>query len=238
MRTGALIAALAALALPHCAAASPVAAAMDVAPTTLELKPGAVELFYAANHGPAPITVQIEAFDWSQSQGDDTLTPSAQLIASPPMATIAPGARQLIRVMAPPADGAAEGTYRLMVSQLADDAPVEGNAVRILLRFGVPVFAGSGADTPQLDWSATPRDGRLDLAVHNSGTHAVKLTAPYLASGATPVKTLGDGSFVYVLPGATRHFAFASAAAGTALHVAARDLRSEKDVAADVVVRP
>ena len=82
MRRAVLIVAFAALAGAQPALAGVPAVAMDVAPTTLELKPGAVDLFYVANHGVTPVTVQLEGFDWSQTGDADTLTPSAQLISS------------------------------------------------------------------------------------------------------------------------------------------------------------
>ena len=233
-----LLAAWAVLAGAQGAVAASSAVSMDVAPTTLEMKPGTVDIFYVANHGAAPVTVQIEGFDWSQSGNDDTLTPSQTLIASPPVATIAPGGRQLVRVMTPPAPDGREHDFRLVVSQLADPSPSASNEVRILLRFGVPVFSGDEAGTPSLDWSASAHGGALDLTVRNSGAHTVKLDALHVADASGHAVAAEDNGFVYVLPGNTRHFRYHAVAPGAALHVTARDLRSEKDVAADVVARP
>ncbi|HEY0300663.1 MAG TPA: hypothetical protein VGC36_04995, partial [Rhizomicrobium sp.] len=86
---------------PLLAFGAPPAVSMDVAPTTLQLEPGRPGLFYVANHGAAPVDVRIDGFDWSQPGGVDRLTPSNDLMVSPPAATIAPGARQLVRVLAP-----------------------------------------------------------------------------------------------------------------------------------------
>jgi fimbrial chaperone protein len=218
-------------------AAEAPAVSMDVAPTTLELKPGTVDVFYVANHGAAPVTVALDCFDWTQGGDADRLTPSQGLIASPPVATIAPNARQLVRVLAASTGAPTEGTYRLFVSQLADDAPRDGNAVRILLRFGVPVFAGSGAERPELTWDARQHGDTLDLAVRNDGTHAVKLSSPHVTERAAALTPAAD-TFIYVLPGATRHFGFRGASPGAQLHVAARDLRSENDVTADLIAHP
>lgn len=238
MRTLLFTAALAALVGHGFPAIAAPVISMDVAPTTLELKPGAVDLFYVSNHGAEPVMVQIECFDWAQAGDQDKLAPSQGLIASPPMATIAPGARQLVRLLAAPAPGSAESTFRIIVSQLADNAPRQDTGIRMLLRFGVPVFSGDGPDKPTLAWEAARRGDTLDLAVRNDGAHTVKLAQVRLTAGATSVAAEHESAFDYVLPGATRHFAFHGVAVGTALHVSGRDLRSENDLAADVVAHP
>ena len=64
---------------------------MDVAPTTLDLTPGAAGLFFVTNHGARAVTVQIEAMDWHQDQNRDLLSPSARFFASPPWCASKPG---------------------------------------------------------------------------------------------------------------------------------------------------
>ena len=63
--------ALLSLLLAAPALGAPPSVSMDVAPSTLELKPGAAELFYVTNHGDEPVTVELEGFDWSQSDNRD-----------------------------------------------------------------------------------------------------------------------------------------------------------------------
>jgi fimbrial chaperone protein len=196
------------------------ATVMDVAPTTLELKPGVAGLFYVTNHGAVPVTVQIEAADWKQKQGRDLLTPSQDFFASPPFATLAPGARQTVRVMARPSDGAREHAYRLLVSELPDEAG--GDGVHVLLQFSVPVFVRAAPPSrPQLSWSA--QDGVL--RVTNSGAQAVKL------NGVTLDGAVRDTGLVYLLPGASRSL---GAAGPQASQVRAHDGLSGAELAGDV----
>ncbi|HEY0267563.1 MAG TPA: fimbria/pilus periplasmic chaperone [Rhizomicrobium sp.] len=191
---------------------------MDVAPTTLELKPGVPGLFYVTNHGDRPVTVQIEAADWTQAQGRDLLAPSGAFFASPPFATLAPGARQTVRVMARPSGGG-EHVYRLLVSELPD--ATEGAGVHVLLQFSVPVFVRAAPPpAPQLTWSS--RGGVLSAT--NSGGRTVKLTSLTL-DGA-----VRDTGLVYLLPGATRSFG----AVGRAGQVRVHDGLSGAELAADV----
>jgi fimbrial chaperone protein len=194
---------------------------MDVAPTTLDLKPAAPALFFVTNHSARAVTVQIEAMDWRQEQNRDVLTPSGEFFASPPMVRIAPGARQSVRVMAKPA-GDGEHAYRLLVSELPDAAQ-DGDGVHVLLQFSVPVFVRKdAARAPQLSWRATA--GRLTAA--NSGTQAVKIDR--LALNGSPMAGL---ALTYILPGAAHDFAID---ARMQLHISAHEARSGTELAADV----
>ena len=200
---------------------------LDVAPTTLELKPGAAGLFFITNHGARPVTVQIEAADWRQENGRDITAPSQELLASPPLAHIAPGARQSVRVMArPPGDN--EHAYRLLVSELPDPAADPGR-VKVLLQFSVPVFAapddGKGLGTPLLSFSARRDGAALVLSAVNRGPAPVKLAGPTFGG------VLLDRGPVYLLPGARRDFTVNGAAS---LHVTAHDALSGRDFDTDV----
>jgi fimbrial chaperone protein len=190
---------------------------LDVAPTTLDLKSGAAGLFFITNHGARDVTVQIEAADWRQENGRDATTPSQDLLASPPLAHIAPGARQSVRVMARPA-GDSEHAYRLLVSELPD-AEAGGDGVHVLLQFSVPVFVRHDPRAvPQLSWSL--RQGRLIAA--NAGAQTVKLDSVTVDGAQRP-------GLIYLLPGASRDLGPAGQG-----HVRVHDERSGTDIAADI----
>ena len=192
------------------------ATTLDVAPTTLMLKPGAAGLFYVTNHGARPVTVQIEAMDWHQAGGRDLLAPSDHLLASPPMATIAPGGRQSVRVLARTPDIHA---FRLLVSQLPGPAD-DGDGVHVLLQFSVPVFVGRDEKAaPDVVWVL--QGGELVAA--NTGAQAVKL------EGLTVNGVLRGGLF-YLLPGAAR----ALGPAHVGAKVTAHESLSGRDLAATV----
>ncbi|RYF56573.1 MAG: molecular chaperone, partial [Comamonadaceae bacterium] len=52
------------------------------------------------NRGLQPVTVQVRVMGWTQDQGDDQFASQKDVIASPPITDIAPGARQMVRLMA------------------------------------------------------------------------------------------------------------------------------------------
>jgi len=191
---------------------------MDIAPTLVQLKPGAAGLFYVTNHGAAPLTVEIQAMDWRQQGGRDVLSPSAAFFTSPPVVTIAPHARQSVRLLA-----TKPGAYRLLVSELPDPA-VDAGRVKVLLQFSVPVFAGA-LGTPAIAFSARRDGGAVLLSAVNHGTAPVKLSGPRLGG------IVLDPGPVYLLPGARRDFTITGAAS---LHVTAHDVLSGRDFDTDV----
>jgi P pilus assembly chaperone PapD len=192
--------------------------AMDIAPTLVRLAPGKAGLFYVTNHGAAPLTVEMRAMDWRQDAGRDLLSPSSVFFTSPPVVTIAPGARQSVRLLAQK-----PGAYRLLVSELPDPAADPGQ-VKVLLQFSVPVFAGD-LGTPLVSFSASRDGAGLVLHAVNSGPAPVKLSGPTLGG------IVLDRGPVYLLPGARRDFSVTGAAS---LHLTAHDVLSGRDFDADV----
>lgn len=196
---------------------------MDVAPTLVRLAPGKAGLFYVTNHGAAPLTVEMRAMDWRQDASRDVLSPSSVFFTSPPVVTIAPGARQSVRLLAEK-----PGAYRLLVSELPDPAADPGR-VKVLLQFSVPVFAapddGKGLGTPLLAFSASRNGAALVLSAVNRGLAPVKLSGPTLGG------VVLDRGPVYLLPGARRDFSVTGA---TSLHLTAHDVLSGRDFDADV----
>src|SRR4051794_41931448 len=96
------------------------AAALSVAPTRIDLAPdqraAAVTL---QNDGDEPVMVQVQTFAWTGSPATSDLTPTRDLVAMPPVATVAAGDKQLIRVAARGGDKpAAEQSYRLIIAEV------------------------------------------------------------------------------------------------------------------------
>jgi fimbrial chaperone protein len=205
------------------AAADAPSTAMDIAPTLVQLKPGAAGLFYVTNHGAAPLTVELQAMDWAQQGGRDVLSPSAVFFTSPPVVTIVPGARQSVRLLASKA-----GAYRLLVSELPDPAADAGR-VKVLLQFSVPIFAGE-LPAPALAFSARRDGDAVILSAVNHGAAPVKLSGPKLGG------VVLDRGPVYLLPGTRRDFTVRNTSLGGAasLHLTAHDALSGRDFDTDV----
>lgn len=202
------------VALPAAVWAAPAAAQIELTPTTIEMPPeargAAIEV---ANRSGAPIDLQFRAYRWSQPDGGDVLEPTDELVASPAIATVAPGAKQVFRILRVGAaeaggDGAGsapERSYRLKLNQLPRFG---GEAVAVNLEFSIPVFVTRPGAAPAIEWT---RDGGT-VTVRNVGDRRVRLGALAIArSGAAPVELKG-ASPAYVLAGGRRGFALADPA--------------------------
>jgi fimbrial chaperone protein len=222
--------------LAHMADAAPVPKALEVAPTTLELSPNEAGLLYVTNRSSIAMRVQIDIYDWSQNATGDRLSPSDTAFVSPPLTTIAPGERQVVRVLAQPRDRVRETGYRLFVSELPNTAKAPG--VRVLLQFNIPVFVHGVRDEFALAWRAEMSGPVLRLAVRNDGTRAAKLAGLRVSTTqASPVDVSAD-SVSYVLPGASHVWTVQAPQLADAmrLHIEGLDERSGKPVSADIGV--
>jgi fimbrial chaperone protein len=154
-----------------------------------------------------PVVIELRAIAWSQKDGEDVYTPTNDLIATPPIFHVGPGASQVIRVALrrPPAPDR-ETAYRLILREVPPPPKPGFVGIQIALEMSLPVFAKPRIPTaPALSWKLEPQpSGALGLSVHNNGSaHAqiadLKLLAPGLAQ---PVGTFSQ--FAYILPGETR----------------------------------
>lgn len=205
---------------------------------TLEVNPVRLTLSHAQpvtaltvrNAGAQPVVLQLKTVAWTQDDGRDEYTPSRELLATPPIFTLAPDAVQTVRVglrRAPDADQ--ELAYRLYLQEIPGAAP-EGTGVRISLRLGVPVFAAPPVDaTPRLHWRAERERDGVWLYAHNTGNAHIQIAELALATdGKTPLVNTRSG---YILPGENRRWRFdlPAIAAGKTLFLKARTSAGDID---------
>ena len=117
----------AALLLTAALVASPLAAAaasLSVSPVSLEIAaPGAASSLTLGNTGTEAINAQIRVYQWTQSNGADVLTPTRDVVASPPFLKLAPGLSNVVRVVRLAKTPLAhEEAYRLVVDELPKTA--------------------------------------------------------------------------------------------------------------------
>lgn len=195
------------------------AGSLQVSPVRVDFAPAdQTQVLWLSNTGDDPVHAQVRVFAWSQANGKDDLAPTHDLIASPPMVSIAPHGRQLVRLvrLQPPAAAGAEQSYRLLVNEVptADDKPVT-SGLRFLLQYSVPVFlatqAASGGTAPEAVVDASHLrirlhrlpDGHTSLTVSNSGTTHIKISDLSLLDGHGSQRMLVPGLLGYVLAGET-----------------------------------
>jgi len=188
------------------------------------------------NHGSQPATLQVRIFAWSQDGREEVYQPQQTVLPSPPIAAIAPGGRQLVRLIATrPAPAGVQSAYRIFIDELpAPDAPEgsgsEGAAVKLQLRYAVPLFVyGAGAVPPltrtrdgpgalagdalqpKLQWTTRIDGGKPFLVLSNSGNAHARVTAVEWQGPDGQAQSINPGLLGYVLAGASMRFAVASA---------------------------
>lgn len=126
------------------------------------------------NDDQAPKSFSIQARRWRQDeQGQEIYDDAADLIYFPRVLTIEPGSEAVVRLGLRQADAALERTWRVFVEELppARSGPRPAGAeVKVLVRFGVPVFARPAKPTHQLDLEGFSLDaGQVRWLLHNQG---------------------------------------------------------------------
>ncbi|MET0935648.1 MAG: molecular chaperone [Luteibacter sp.] len=188
---------------------APLAAAsgLQVSPIGLRLPSTAqADALWLTNTGSDTVHAQVRVFRWSQADGKDVLEPSRDLVVSPPMVTIAPGDRQMVRVIrqVDPPSGV-EASYRVVVDELPIDAG-EQTGLKFVLRYSIPVFLAPRGDptvkaTLQATWDRSP-DGPM-LRVTNSGSGHAQIADVVWRGEKGQGATLLSGLVGYALPGST-----------------------------------
>jgi fimbrial chaperone protein len=116
------------------------AQSLSVLPVNVFLQPGErAASLSLTNSGDKPTSIQARAFDWSQKDGEDQLTPSNVVVVSPPLVTIAPGSTQVVRLILRQQPKGGESTFRVILDQIP--GPNEPGVVQMVLRLSIPVFA-------------------------------------------------------------------------------------------------
>jgi fimbrial chaperone protein len=186
------------------------AAVLQLAPIPIEVEaPQAAAVLSLSNRGPADVALQARVFGWSQDGGEDRLTPTQDVVVSPPIASV-PGGQTLtlrvVRVAGQPV--AAEETYRIWVDELpSDKGAAKGQSLRILMRYSVPVFyspAQASKDEPTLTWQlARGAKGAFTLTGTNPGPRRVRFSELQLQEPLSKALLLSAGSELsgYVLAG-------------------------------------
>ncbi len=161
------------------------------------------------NLGDTPVYGQVRVFIWDQANGEEALTPTQELVASPPIVQIAGKASQTIRLVrtnATPTD--TERTYRVLIDEVAGDDSQVASGVDIRLRYSVPVFVATpnNAAPEPLSWTFYRKDGAWMLKVVNGGRMHAQIGAMSVTNKAAKEFAISKGLFGYVLAGRTREW--------------------------------
>ncbi len=150
-------------------------ASTALSPVILEITASDRTSFTIKNNYNRAVSYQLSLLAWDQGQGDDRLTPSDDLVISPPAFTLAPGASREVRIgyRQKQPRPAIERAFRVMVEELPDVTAGKNAAgvVQMTVKHLLPLYSLSSNPnaSPDLSWSIQ-RDGqRLRIRAENRG---------------------------------------------------------------------
>lgn len=157
------------------------------------------------NQGASTTSIQIRVYAWDQKDGLDNLVASDAVIVSPPLASIAAGTTQVIRlILREPAEGV-EATYRILIDQIPP--PAETGVVHVVLRLSIPIFVQpAGRTASNLSFHYESNTGGAYLVGVNSGLRHEAIRDIVLSTNTGRKLKEDPGASPYVLAGATRRW--------------------------------
>jgi fimbrial chaperone protein len=194
------------------------AASLEITPVLITLAAGQTATkIEVTNRGATPTAIQARAYRWTQPGDADAMTPTQDIIISPPIFTVAGGGSQTLRLLL--RGGIAAGgdrSYRLLLDEVPP-ANTRSRQVALVLRLSLPVFLGAAASgRPALRWRVERgAGGQTVLTASNAGPAYDKVRAidVTLADGSHP-KVVARGTNPYILAGAERHWVVQRRAGG------------------------
>jgi fimbrial chaperone protein len=198
--------ALAAILLVFLTGLAAQAQALSVLPVNIFLASGqSATTLTVTNQGNSKTSVQIRAFAWNQQGDDDRLTTSDEVVVSPPIASIAPGANQVIRLILRRPPQGREATYRILLDQIPP--PAEAGVVHVVLRLSIPIFALPGTRAlPHVQFHIELNAGKVYLVGTNDGLRHEAIRGIELSTNDGRKLKAMPSSSPYILAGVTRRW--------------------------------
>jgi fimbrial chaperone protein len=186
------------------------AQALSVLPVNIFFAPGQkATSLTVTNQGTSETAIQIRAYAWNQPDGIDKLTASDLVMASPPLARMAPGATQVVRLILRQTPQGQEATYRILIDQIPP--PAQPGVVNMVLRMSIPIFAKPAIRSlADVQFHIEVNDGKLHLVGFNAGNlHEAIRDIVLTTSDGRKLKPEAGG-LPYILAGVTRRWAIAA----------------------------
>lgn len=138
------------------------------------------------------VTLQIRVLGWREDGQQEHFDTQTQVIASPPIASIEPGKRQLVRIMRTvDVPAGVEAAFRVVLDEIpsataAAAGTPQTSGITFRMRYSLPLFVyGAGLARPvassPLAWHVVDDvDGRWLQARNDSATHVKVANAPQM----------------------------------------------------------
>ena len=185
---------------------SALAGQLSVSPLMLTLEPGQNNTTLTLTNAHSEEGYyQLQLFAWEQVDGQQVLTPQADLVVTPPVALIPAGSKQIVRILrqGAPLSTDTEHSYRLFVSELPNENIHNSSQVQVLVRLSLPLFVTGPDQAPALTLSLEEQH----LRVENTGNAHVRFVDTAWIDSAGEQHPWHQGLMGYVLPGSSKRWA-------------------------------
>ena len=188
----------------------------SVHPVRMELGAAArTGVFTIRNEGKERLSFQIQGIDWTQdAEGRDRYTEATDLVYFPRLVAVDGGQEAVVRVGIRQPLVQVEKTYRLFIEELPTPAtqPAPGTQVRVLIRFGPPIFVKPLQPVDRIDVEGVRvAAGAVQLTLRNTGNQhqlveSIQLTGHDGGGQRVYTMTLADR---YLLAGTAKNYSAA-----------------------------
>ncbi len=184
------------------------AGSFHVSPIRIELSAAQpVAIISVTNNDDHATRIQLQLVSWSQQDNRDVYVETGALIANPPIFTLPPKGKQIVRVgLSKPEKNQREQSYRIFLEELADSVTADKSAgLKIQLRIGLPVFVLPQQPVkPQLRWIARAARDAIQIEAKNDGDAHVQIREIKLLARNSEKPLATNTMSDYVLPGSSR----------------------------------
>lgn len=188
----------------------------DVNPTKVSLSSSApTSSITLTNTTDEATTIRAEVMLWTQRNGEDILTPATDVLAVPPLFTLTPNGKQVVRLaLRNRADSGNEKSYRIILQEVPSSQQASSGAsgtvtLKVQLRVSVPIFVTTAAPViKKAEWQALLTENSVLLRLHNRGNTHVQVTQLRLTQQGIETPIINQSVFGYALPGETREWKF------------------------------
>ena len=184
------------------------AGSFNVSPTRVELSTQqAKAALTIQNNGDEAVVIQAQTVAWLQENGQDKYMASTDLLATPPIFSIDPGATQIVRIgMRRVSNSDQELSYRLFLQEVSPPPKPGFLGLQIGLRISIPIFIEPKVKVaPILRWKLEQQaGGRLKVSLTNDGNAHVQVIDFSVASPDQEQTLAVQQVSAYLLPGQSR----------------------------------
>ena len=178
---------------------APASATIGIVPIRMTLDARApLSVFTITNKDDVAKVVKASLFRWEHQGVTDKLSPSAEVLISPPVFTIPPHETQVIRAFARKRAGATEQTYRMLV----EDSPIGPSSrvgMGVTMHISVPIFVAPSIDSEKKAiWTVRTAPGsRYIVTLDNASNRHIRVVSIAIDEGKAVLGAVKDPSYVF-----------------------------------------